>query len=73
MADQVALRLVATEVGEHLQLMHALDSLGNDVEAEGRTHGDDGAHERPIVGVVGDAVHEGAVDLDAMQREVLQQ
>src|SRR3954447_18457032 len=33
-ADEVALRLRAAEVAEHLQLVHALDTFGDHVEAE---------------------------------------
>jgi len=34
MADEVALRLGASEIAEHLQLVNALNSLGNHVETE---------------------------------------
>src|SRR3954453_1794347 len=72
-ADEVALRLGTPEITEDLQLMHALHALGDHVETERTSHRHDGAYQRPIVGVVGHAVHERPVDLDPLQRELLQQ
>ncbi len=66
MADQVTLGLRATEITENLQLMHALDTFGDHVETQRSTHGHDRAHQRAVIGVVGDSVYECPVDLDSL-------
>ena len=48
-ADEVALRLVAPEVAQTLELMDGLDTLGDQVEPHRMRHGDDRAHERAVV------------------------
>ncbi len=72
LAEQLALRLVAAGLAQERELLHGLDAFGDHLHAEAVAHLDDGAHQRRVVAVGGGVAHEGLVDLQRADRELLQ-
>ena len=70
--QEVALAAVATEVGELLPSLEVLDAFGHRLQAEVVTEVDDRADDDGVVGVVVHVQHEGLVDLELVDREVLE-
>ena len=52
--------------------MAVLDAFGNDAEVEGATQLDDRFDDGPVAGVGVDALHEGLVELEEVDRQVLE-
>src|SRR5256886_14754787 len=65
-------RSVAGVAAQELQLPLRLDALGDHFHAETAPHLDDGAHDGGVAGIVGRVAHEGLVDLERADRELLQ-
>src|SRR5688572_12166441 len=70
--EEVALQAGAAELGEQAPLLLGLHPLGHHVEAELRPDRHHHAHQ-VLVGALVHAAHERLVDLDRVQRQVLQQ
>ncbi len=66
---EVSLGLVAAKGLEVGELVVGLDAFGDCAQSEGVGQRDDGGDDGFVVGVGGDAGHEGAVDLDDVDRE----
>ena len=71
-ADQVALDLVAALLLQQGQVRFSLHPLRNHSQAQRMSHGNDRRGDRRVIGVNGDLPDEGPVDLERVQREVLQ-
>src|SRR4051812_30998800 len=65
--EEIALRGVAAELAQALELDLALDALGDDLQTERPGDVDDGGDDRGVLVLGSDAVHERAVDLDDVQ------
>ena len=59
-------------LAQERELFLRLDSFGHDHELQAVGHGDDGAHDGRVVGVRRDLRDEAAVDLQIVEREVLE-
>src|SRR4051794_41729764 len=70
--EQVALRAMAAEALEGLQLLDGLDALGDRAEAEAVGDVDDRTDDRRVVLLGAEAVDERAVDLDGVDRDALE-
>src|SRR5687768_17261199 len=70
--EKIALQALAAELGEQAAFLLGLHPLCHDVEAQLRTDRHHHAHQ-VLVGALVQAAHEGLVDLDRVQRQVLQQ
>lgn len=66
-----ALAPVASEGSQLLVLLRGLDALARHLQAERLREGDDRVHDGGVLGVVPEAVDERAIDLQAVDREVL--
>ena len=64
--------MIAAVVAEEVGLFDELHSLGDDFEAEAVGHGDDGGDDGRGVGIGGDVVDEGLVDLERVDGEAFQ-
>ena len=71
-AEQEALQLVAAPLAQELRLLQCLDAFGNHAELQALSHREDRGRERRVVRIGGDVADEGAVDLDALDREAAQ-
>src|SRR5581483_4372232 len=71
-AEKVSLRVLASAVAEELHLRFRLDAFGLNFETQRVGHGNDCGNDRKIVGVVGNIAHEGAVDLELVDRKTLE-
>jgi len=65
----VALRDVAVERAQGLDLLDRLDALGDRLHAEFVGERDDRGDDRAVVAALDDAVDEGFVDLDDVDRQ----
>ena len=72
LAEQAALPEVAVARAEEIQMPDGLDAFGDHVHAEVPAHLDDGPHDRRVALVLADVAHEGLVDLQRPDRELLQ-
>src|SRR5215204_3148520 len=70
--EEVPLPLAAPMRREERELLRPLDALGDHVHAERLPERDDGRRDRAVVGVLGDAAHEAAVDLERVDRKETQ-
>src|SRR5262245_35864287 len=70
--EQEPLVFVASVAVEELHLAGLLDALGHHPEAELAGHGDGGARDRGVLGGARDPAHEGLVDLEDVDRELLE-
>src|SRR5260370_10789 len=70
--DQPPLRIIAAVPAQELELIARLDTLCDDFEIEALAHVDDGAHDGGVVRVDGHIAHEGLVDLQRSDGELLQ-
>ncbi len=68
----VALRDIAPQVDEPIELLLRLDALGDGHQAQAVGQSDDGAHDRVGVGAGPEAGDEAPIDLDAVDREALE-
>ena len=71
-AEVVALHLVAPLLPQQLHVRLGLDAFRGDREPERVPERDDRGRDRRVVGIGGDLANEGAVDLQRVQREVLE-
>ena len=71
-AEQVPLRVVAAVLAQELELRFGLDAFGDDLEPQAVRHLDDGVDDRGIVAIDGHVAHERLVDLQRVDRELLQ-
>src|SRR5207344_165903 len=71
-AEEVSLALVAAKAPQLRELLRRLDALGHRLEPERAAQADDGAHDRGISTVRGQARDERAVDLEHVDREALE-
>jgi serine/threonine-protein kinase len=72
LAEQAPLAVVAVAAPEEIELLLRLDALGDHVEAEVLAHLDDRAHECRVLARDVRVAHEGLVDLERADRELLQ-
>src|SRR5690606_31730073 len=72
LAEQIALALLASDGAQAGQLRVRLDAFGGRRLAERLAAADDGAHDRLLLDVAGNALHERAVDLDLVEGEAAQ-
>ena len=70
--EVVALPALAAEPLEQLQLIGVLDAFGDAPQAEGPAHPQHGVHEHGAIRMGVDAVDEALVDLQDVDRELLQ-
>src|SRR5260221_832862 len=72
LAVEEALHLVATVALEKMQLRIGLDALGDHLQVQRMAEGDDGRGEDTVLGLraAADVAHEGAVDLERVDRQV---
>src|SRR6185312_10429209 len=71
-AEVKSLRRLTAELAQALELLLGLDALGDGVQPETAGDPDDGAHDRRIVRVGCHVANEGAVDLQSIDRQMLQ-
>src|SRR3954452_9264708 len=71
-APEEALADGAAELVERDPLLDGLDALGDDRETEAVAEGDDGFGDRAVVLVAGQSVDERTVDLEAVDRQLLE-
>ena len=71
LGEQAALRAVAAELAQPLELLRPLDALRDDGQAERARHLDDRRDDRRVVLVAAEAGDERAVDLEHVEREAL--
>src|SRR5215218_10603295 len=67
--EQIPLPLPAPMRREERELLRSLDPFGDHVHPQGLTERDDGRRDRAVVGVVGHATDEAAVDLEGVDRK----
>src|SRR5581483_6032353 len=67
--EQEALAELAPERAQRVELLGGLDALGCRLQVEGLGDVDDGAPEARVLGAPGDALHEGLVDLQEVDRQ----
>src|SRR5690606_40670679 len=72
LADQIALHLVTALITQERQLAVLLHPFGHHLQVHAVRHGDDGAHYGRVPGMFIQLVDEGAVDLQAVDGEVLE-
>ena len=72
LADVVALRLVAAEVGEPVEGRAVLDALGHHAQPQVLAEVDRGAHDHEVVRVAVHVHHERPVDLDLVDLQPLE-
>src|SRR3989344_3455102 len=72
LAAKVALADVAALVTQVPELFAGFDALGDDLDVERVGHDDDGAHDARAIEVVGDVLHEAAIDFQEIDRETLE-
>src|ERR1700737_4569297 len=72
LAEQIALHRVAAFLGEEAELLLGLNALGDNRHFEAVAEIDDGADDRRGLRIAAEIHHEGAVDLDLVERESLQ-
>ena len=70
--EQVALRLLAAELEGPLELARGLDALGHRRDAQRPGDGHHRADQARVRAVLVEAVHEAAVDLDLVDRQLLE-
>src|SRR5207244_13247092 len=71
-AEQKALALLAAFGAQAAQLGFGFDAFGGDGDAEPLAEADDGTDDRLRVAIGIDFLHEGAVDLDLVERKTAQ-
>src|SRR5256885_298105 len=72
-ASSIRISSAASSVrGEELQLLLRLDAFGDDLEPELAAHRDDGRADRGVIRVPPEIRHERAVDLERLDREMLE-
>ena len=71
-AEKIALGHVAAEAGQHVPGGAVLDTFGHDPQLQGVGQVDDGPHDRARAGVGGHGLDERLVDLQLVDRQVLQ-
>jgi len=70
-AEMEALPLVAAQVLQQVRLRLLLDALGHDAKPEAVGEAHDRLHDGGVAPAAGEVADEGAVDLDAVQVELL--
>ena len=70
--QQIALILVAAELSQCRQLPLRFHPLGSHTQVQAVGHGDDGPDDGGVVGIRLDVAHEGAVDLQRIDRQLFQ-
>mmetsp|Transcript_20721 Transcript_20721/g.38883 ORF Transcript_20721/g.38883 Transcript_20721/m.38883 type:complete len:265 (-) Transcript_20721:52-846(-) len=71
-AEQIALHRLATLAAQEVELARGLDPLGQGLQAQRLGHADDGIDDGAVLGVLGQVAHEGLVDLELADAELLQ-
>ena len=72
LAEQIPLHLIATPGPQKVELRMCLHPLGNDDQAQAMRHDNDGLHDGRIVRIMGKIRHKGLVNLQIVEREVLE-
>src|SRR5258705_2998849 len=72
LAEQVALETRAAAGFQEGSLLFRLDAFRYHVQAQAPGHGQDGVDDGRVVGIVGQVLHERAIDLQAVETETLQ-
>src|SRR3954447_22861991 len=72
LAEEISLHSVATFVGQECKLLLSFNAFGDDRHLEPVAETNDGANDRGRLRVTADVDHEGAVDLDLVERKSLQ-
>src|SRR2546429_73539 len=67
--EEIALRVLAAQASQIGDLLERLDAFGDDGQAQGSRHLDDGAHDGGVAILVLDARNERAVDLERRHRK----
>jgi len=67
-AEQVALVEVAACAGQQIALFGGFHALGDHFQAQAARQGDDGVHNRGVVGVGEQVAHKALVDLELVER-----
>src|ERR1700729_3098292 len=70
--EYLALSVMAIVFAQEVEVADGFDSLGDDLHAKAAAHVDDGAYDGRIARIVADVAHEGLVDLESADRELLQ-
>ena len=69
---EIALGMVAAQFPQAARLTVRLDALRRDLKLQASSQADDGGDDRLVVGILLQVPHEAAVDLDMIDRELLQ-
>ncbi len=72
MTEQIPLEHSAAVQFEELPLAVGFDALGDDCDVQAVAQRDDGMHDRRVTRLAGQFLHEGLVDLDLVEGQLLQ-
>src|SRR5262245_60523465 len=70
--EQESLRQVTAHVAQDLELLEALDALGDHLDVQAARHGDDGSDDGVVGGVGHDVAYEATVDLQRVHAPALE-